>query len=712
MTNGTPSTQSAVKAVESDGIVIVTLDQPGTSANILSDSMFDQLESEISPWIERTDLRGLILYSAKPKIFVAGADLVAINETLDRADKEIIAWCDRGRAVMGLLRRAPFMTVAAIHGACVGGGFELTMWCDKRIATDDRRTVIGLPESKLGLVPGWGGTFHVARIGALKNGNESAIEIQIEMVIGGGLLNSSGALESGLVDEVVTNEGSSLLDAAHNMIEREASGDEFRKRRAAIESGFETAPDGEALAHKFGVEIVNNREIFPFAPTVALEHMIRVADQPLQDAADSESVAMSQVYGSPASYGLINNFFLGDHNRKNPGHVDVKLADKVVKKVGLVGAGMMGRLIAKANLARKIEVIVIDNDPSQLEAIASELGGDGLTVTGDYSGFADCDLVIETASENAETKKRILTEIEQHVDPTTIIATNTSAIPVSSLATALKNPGRFCGIHFCHPTIMLMTEVIKGEKTGAATMANAVAYVRSIRKTPVAVHDCAGFVVNRVLSALLDQSLRSLEQGHLMISIDGAMRQFGFAAGPFEVVDIIGADTCMYAGQSMWSAGQKCVSSSVILPRLVKLGRTGRKAGSGFYRYTSADGLPELDPETGTILEPYINDNLPVTDEPEAQTQKMVEQILSAAALEASRILEEGIVNDCRDIDLAVIHGFGFPAHHGGILFWADRYGLDKVVSNLEEIAQIEPRLAPTQKLKEMSSGNLRFYAT
>ncbi len=722
MTNTNVET-SFISSVESGGIVVVTLDQPGSSANILSDEMFDQLEAAITPWIDRTDLRGLILISGKPKIFVAGANLVAINESLDLPDEEMIAWCDRGRDVMSLLRRASMMTVAAIHGACVGGGFELTLWCDRRVATDDRRTVIGLPESKLGLVPGWGGTFHVARIGAIKNGADAAMEQQLEMVLGGGLLSSAEAEQAGLIDLVVSAHGNapdenSLLDAARALIDDEWNSDEYKGRRKQIERGFDPAPDAEALARKFAPEIVNRREIYAFAPTVALEHMIRASSLSLKDAADSESRAMAQVYGSPASYGLINNFFLGDHNRKHPGLVDLSLTSRKIERVGIVGAGLMGRLIAMSNLNAGIEVVLLDSDNSRAQAVAGELENDKTKIeTADtFQAFSTCNLVIETAVENSEIKKTILAKIEAAVPGTTLIATNTSAIPVTELAEGMKHPDRFCGVHFCHPTLMMLVEVIRGEQTADETVADAVAYNRSIRKMPVAVADRAGFVVNRLLSALLDQSLRLFGEGHSLMSIDGAMRQFGFESGPFEMVDIIGADTCLHAGQSMWTAGLKCVSKSLVLPRLVKLGRTGRKSGAGFYKYETPGSLPTLDPDVLPILEPYVSGSLSPNSElqsgePEARTRWIIESVLAATALEASRILDDEIVADHRDIDLAIINGFSFPKHEGGILFWADRQGAANIVETLEEIAATEPRLSPTERLIEMSRTGSRFYA-
>lgn len=708
-TNSTISSDSASAVQLSEyepGIVLMTLDMPNKGANILNASMFAQLDEAITPLLTRDDISGLILFSAKPKIFVAGADLVAIAETLDRADEEIIKFCDDGRAIMSKFSQTPFPTIAAIHGACVGGGLELALFCDRRVVSD-HRTILGLPEAKLGLVPGWAGTIRVARICAV-SGNENALEHQIDLVTSGRLINGAKALAMGFVDRVVPQD--QLLQSSKELLELDFESGQYLTNRELIASPLRQAFDTESLVAEYGHRIVENNGIYPFAPAVGLEHMLRAAKLPMKQACDSESIAMAQVYGSPASFGLINNFFLGEHNKKNPGFVDRDLTPQAISEVGIVGAGVMGRAIASNNLKQGKTVRLLDSDPKVVAETVVELGksSDAISAADDYEDFETCQLVIESAVENVEIKKSVFEQIEAAVSSETIIATNTSAIPISAFADSLNHPDRFCGIHFCHPQVMALVEIVKGSRTSKQTISTAVGYVRSIGKMPIVVHDRAGFVVNRLLSALLKQAFRLFTEGHSIESIDGAMREFGFRAGPFEMVDIIGADTCFYAGRTMWDAGLTCVSNSLILPRLVKLGRLGHKTNSGFYLHDRESNSPEIDYETQEQLMPYVTGE----PNPDITVENIVDQILSGVVLEASNILEENIVADHRDIDLCAIHGFSFPPEHGGILFWADRIGIAGVVEQLNRLSTSDEHMKPNRRLLEMANRDETFYQT
>ena len=709
MTNSTtsPDQSSAVLISEyQPGIVLMTMDLPGKGANILSDSMFEQLDEAISPLLARDDIEGLILYSAKPKIFVAGADLVAINKNLDYSDDEIVKFCDDGRRVMAKFCQTTFPTVAAIHGACVGGGLELALWCDRRIATDDRRTILGLPEAKLGLVPGWGGTVRVARI-AESRGVDNPIDHQIDLVTSGRIINAAQAAEIGIVDEVTTQE--MLLAKAAALLKEDRETKKYIVLREQVAQPLQQDIFEEKQIPQFSAAIGANKEIYPFAPTVALEHMLRSIKLPMKEACDSESLAMAQVWGSPASRGLINFFFLGEHGKKSIGFGNAAIEPHEIMEVGIVGAGAMGSAIAASNLKRRKSVLLLDSDDERLKRVVDQFAetSEAISPANDYADFKSCDLVIETVVEKKDVKMDVLKQIESGVEDATTIATNTSAISISELAAEMRIPNRFCGIHFCHPEVMALVEVIQGLQTSDQTIANATRYVRSIGKTPIVVRDRAGFVVNRLLSALLKQALRLLTDGYSITAIDGAMREFGFRAGPFEMVDIIGADTCSYAGFAMWDAGLTCVSESLILPRMVKLGWLGRKTDKGFYQYSKEpDEDLQVNPDLEKELSPYI------LSDPKSEVfiESIAHEILAGMTLEAARILDEGIVADFRDIDLAVIHGFSFPAEHGGILFWADEFGIARVVEQLEQLAVSDDSMNPNGRLLEMANTGAKFY--
>ena len=704
--NNMPSQPSTEKAISiSDvrpDIALITMDLPGSGANILNEQLFSELDQTMAELAERKNLKGVILYSAKPTIFVAGADLKKIVATLDWPDKKIIEFCEKGRAVMARFSRCPFVSVAAIHGACVGGGLELPLWCDCRIATNDRRTVLGLPEVKLGLVPGWAGTVRLPRIANL--------EVGIDLVTSGRLVSADEAKTMGFIDAVV--EKDKLIDEAVAMVGRVATSESFIHDRKAIMGPVSNQGDVNAILLEHGKRIVENKEIFPFAPTVALEHIVRTADAPIKAAWDSESVAMAQVYGSPASRGLLNHFFLVDQNKKQPGLVDLSLTPVEVKNIGIVGAGLMGRSIATNCLNRGINVVILDANEDAAQQATNELAGSTtkatITATNNYTDFAAVDLVIESVVETIDVKKIVLERIESAVPSSTTIASNSSAIPIDWMAKFLKRPENFCGIHFCHPELMSLVEVVAGPATLEQTISTAVGFTKSLRKMPVAINDGAGFVVNRLLAAMIDQSVRLFGQGVSIEQIDESMREFGFLGGPFEIIDVIGADTCMYAGRTMWEAKLSCVSLSPILPKMVKSNRLGRKSGAGFYDYPDARGDRVWNEDVMELIGQYreaaddVNKEIP--------SKQISQEILSAMTLEATNILDEEIVADFRDIDLCVIHGFSFPQHQGGILFWADQIGLEEVRQTLYKIGELDERLLPNERIKTMVNKKETFY--
>lgn len=682
-------------------IALITMDLPGTGANILDDQMFSELDQTMARLAERDDLKGVILLSAKPNIFVAGADLKKIVATLDWPDEKVIEFCEKGRAVMARFSRCPFVSVAAIHGACVGGGLELPLWCDLRIASSDRRTVLGLPEVKLGLVPGWAGTARLPRIASL--------EVAVDLITSGRLVSGKQALEMGFVDAVV--ERNELTSKAIEMIDSTWESRSFVDDRRAIMGPVSRIGDIESIGTEFGQRIVDNKDIYLYAPTVALEHLIRTATLPIKAAWDSESIAMAQVYGSPASAGLLNHFFLIDRNKKQPGLVDLQLQPGETSTVGIVGAGLMGRSIAEHCLKRGVAVVILDATHGLAESVAGELVDKypeaTIIAAEDYSEFADVDLIIESVVETIDVKKIVLQKIEAVVGESTLIASNTSAIPIERLAQFLSRPERFCGIHFCHPDLMSLVEVICGPKTSEQTISTAVGFVKTLRKIPVAMNDGPGFVVNRLLAALINQSIRLFNQGVSVEEIDTALREFGFPSGPFEIIDIIGADTAMYTAITLWESGLRCVKLSPVLPKLVKSGRLGRKSGKGFYEYPDLAGKPVWCDDVMELIGGYRE---PVTETLTIDSKQISTQILSAVVLEATNILAEEIVGDYRDIDLCIIHGFSFPQHQGGILFWADQVGIETVKRTLYTIAESDEEMEPNSTIKAIANAKGKFY--
>lgn len=431
-----------------------------------------------------------------------------------------------------------------------------------------------------------------------------------------------------------------------------------------------------------------------------------MSDHPKPDptSADDLPEPLSQV-------GLDNDAALVRRNQTAPGKVDLNLTPNPVKHLGVVGCGLMGRSIAALAVGQNISVTMVDVAQSALatarEIFANEVR---VTITDQYDQLATADLIIEAVVETLPVKKSVHERIESVAAPDATIASNTSSIPLASMENHFRIADRFCGIHFCHPEVMSLVEVIAGPSTSAQTTADAVGFVRQLEKMPIAIDDCAGFVVNRLLSAMLNQSLRLLSQGIAVADIDAAMRQFGFKAGPFEIIDIIGADTCMYAGRTMWEHKLECVSLSPILPRLVKQGRLGRKAGVGFYKYSDPRGEALVDPQLQPLLDPYQDTSKLDDGGAEKLHSDLAVQILAPVVLEATRVLEQGIVNDFRDIDLAFTHGLSFPQRRGGLLFWADQVGVAELTAILTERSSDDPSLKPTALLVSMAEAGQRFY--
>ena len=676
------------------GIALISLNMPGSSANVLTTEMFEELDRTFAELSRQTDLSGIILISSKPRIFVAGADLKAINNTLDWPAEKIVSFCETGRSVMRRLSTMPFPTCAAIHGACVGGGLELALWCDFRIAAD-QGTTLGLPEVKLGLVPGWGGTVRLPRMASLQVG--------LDLVTSGRLVTAQQAYEMGWVDNVVAQDA--RVRAAETQLQLAVESGTYLQKRQQLLGPVEQVADLKSLRSQFIQEIANRAEIHDSAPRLVLEHMLETATLNHDQALASESIVMSKAYGSPPSRGLLNHFFLAEHNRKEPGFVDTNLVPEEVSQVGIVGAGIMGCSIAHVCVQSGMGVVLLDNQEEALTKARDYLDSDQVTTTNHYKGLSGCDLVIEAVVESLPIKQQVFHQIQQVICDETIIATNTSAIPLRRMVDSIVNPTRFCGIHFCHPQILSLIEVIRGDVTSEQTIATAVGFVRAMRKMPVAVKDAPGFVVNRLLTIMLDQSLRLAEQGHTIHEIDQAMQDFGFRGGPFEIMDVIGIDTCMLAGRAMWDSGIRSLTPSPVLPKMVKKGWLGRKSLNGFYRYDKLDGERKPNPEADQLLIDYQ------IGEERIANSRIAHSVMSAMVLEATHILEHQIVADPRDIDLCIINGLSFPSHLGGLLFWADQFGIGEVNSFLDQLAIGSPQRAPNAMLRTMAFENTPFYS-
>jgi 3-hydroxyacyl-CoA dehydrogenase/enoyl-CoA hydratase/3-hydroxybutyryl-CoA epimerase/3-hydroxyacyl-CoA dehydrogenase/enoyl-CoA hydratase/3-hydroxybutyryl-CoA epimerase/enoyl-CoA isomerase len=701
--------------LESD-IAVLTFDTPNKSANVLSNSVLDELAKHLDVLEKRSDIAGLIFCSTKPGIFIAGADLREFVQSLGAAKEQVAAMCRRGQTLFGRLAAMPFVTVAAINGICVGGGAELASWCDRRLFSNNPKAEFGFPEVKLGLFPGWGGTARAPRIAGLSNA--------VEMVTGGESISAEAAYKMGWASDVVADD--ELLPAAIRLVRAEQVTKEYLKDRerwsgsvviTETELGFLGATASAVIRQQ-------TKGQYP-APDAVLETMLESAMLDSESACQLEATRMAKLFGSPVNAALLNVFFLTDRNKKDTGVDGATTPPQSIRSVTVIGAGIMGSGIAAANVKRGLTVALTDAAHESLvkggRNVLEEASFDRtlkgpsvekmlelaplLNLTSSDQEVAASDLVIEAIVENEKVKRTIYAKLEPLLRPDAILASNTSTIPITKLAAGLQRPERFCGIHFFNPVRrMKLVEVIRGEKTSDETIATAVAYAKGIGKVPIVMNDGPGFLVNRLLFPYMHEAIELLCDGADIKAIERAAKSFGMPMGPIELYDLVGIDTAVYAGQTMFEAFPDRVVSSELLPAMVAAKRLGKKTGRGFYSYDNKKGRPEPDASLAEVIGSHVR------GKHDFSPNELTMRLFLPMFLEATRVLEDNIVRDPRDIDLGLIFGLGFPPFQGGLMFWADTLGAATIVEMLKPFAALGNRMAPTKLLLEMAASGAKFY--
>ncbi len=699
-------------------IAVLTFDAPGKGANVFSRHVLEELEQHLGALEKRKDLAGLILRSGKPGQFIAGADITEFAAAKDITKEAVYEMCTGGRKLFQRLSKMPFVTVSAIDGIAMGGGAEISCWCDRRIMSDDRRAQLGFPEVKIGIIPGWGGTARTPRMIGLANA--------VELVCGGEPIDGQTARGMGLVSDVVPND--KIQHAAIQLIRAEQKSKEYLKDRQTW-SGPLPLDDTELgfLAVTANAFISGQTKGNYPAPIQALNTMVGAARLDIEGACDAEAHGMAELFGTPVNRALINVFLLMDRNKKDTGIDRADIKPREIKALGVFGAGIMGAGIAAAAVRKKILITINDAMPAALEkgvrGILEEVSFDKklkgpsgpkmlenaplVNATMLDIEFKNCDLVIEAVVENPDIKKKLYARIEPQLGPQAILATNTSTIPIARLAAELKHPERFCGIHFFNPVRQMpLVEVIRGPKTSDETVATAVAFAKRIGKSPIVVNDGPGFLVNRLLLPYMNEALELLLDGADMQAIEKAAQRFGLPMGPFTLYDVVGLDTAFYAGHVMYESFPDRVVNSPLLAAMVEHKRLGQKTGVGFYKYTgSKKGKGEADPALEPIVAPLRR-----AQGVKFSTEQIQHRLFLPMVLEATRILEEKVVRDPRDVDLGLIFGTGFPPYKGGLLFWADQLGAKNIIEALKPLGSLGERAKPTPMLQEMAAANRGFY--
>jgi 3-hydroxyacyl-CoA dehydrogenase/enoyl-CoA hydratase/3-hydroxybutyryl-CoA epimerase/3-hydroxyacyl-CoA dehydrogenase/enoyl-CoA hydratase/3-hydroxybutyryl-CoA epimerase/enoyl-CoA isomerase len=711
----TPPAQPALRLeVVDDGIGLLTFDLPGSRANTLGQAVLAELTTVVGQLAGRSDLRGLVLRSGKPGMFVAGADLRELGSIRPDPERNR-AMVQKGLAVLAALEALPYPTVAAIEGACMGGGLELALAFDYRLASTHPKTEIGLPEVKVGLIPGWGGTQRLSRV--------IGPALACELICAGETVKAERARALGIVWDAVPPER--LLDEAVRLLHwARESGDWRQARRRKQQPVGLTEEQASFLFAVARAQVLEKTKGHYPAPLAALDAIARGCNLPLEEGLKAETDQFVPLAGSPISRNLIAVFFMGQRLQKDPGVADANVKPREVQRVGVVGAGIMGAGIAGAHVRRGIPVMLLDAAPQALEkGVANitrvmqsrvDIGRMApaemvaalarLSTAGSLQALGDRDVVIEAILENEAAKVGLYKELQPILRPDAILASNTSTISITRMARSVARPENFAGMHFFNPVDrMQLVEVIRGERTGDETVATLVALAKRIGKTPIVVRDCPGFLVNRILFPYLNESLVLLEEGASPRAIDKAATAFGMPMGPITLNDVVGLDTSLYAGRVVNAAFADRAMTTRILDELVAAGRLGQKSGAGFYSY--AKGSRGVD---DPALEGFLAKAR--KGRREVGPEEITDRLFLPMLTEASRVLTEGVVREPGDVDMGLILGIGFPSFRGGLLRWADSLGLPAVLERLRRYESLGPRFRPTEQMRRLAAEGKGFY--
>jgi 3-hydroxyacyl-CoA dehydrogenase/enoyl-CoA hydratase/3-hydroxybutyryl-CoA epimerase/enoyl-CoA isomerase len=702
--------------VTDDRIGLLTFDSPGQKVNTFSVSAFSDLSKIVDDLESRKDLRGLILRSGKPGQFIAGADLGELAMLKNATPEQVSEGADRGHKMFQRISELPFFTVAVIDGHCMGGGTELVLSMDQRLLSDNSKAGIGLPEVKIGIIPGWGGTQRLPRL--------VGVDHAIKMITSGSTVKGAEAIAQGLVFDVVPTD--QLISEARRLIEMAERDGEWKKDRARRQQPLGMTADQVAFTFTIAEGFVRGKSGSHYpAPLMALKAIREGINLPLVEGLKIERDISCEIMRSPTAANLISIFFKGNTVDRDPG-IDLRAhPPKEVARVGVLGAGLMGTGIATAHARRGIAAAMVDTDAGRIEAglkaAAKVVQGRiaigrattdelvsmmaSLSTSTSHQIFSDSDVVIEAVPENEDLKTKIYGQLAKVMRPNAILASNTSTISITRMAKAAPAADRFVGMHFFSPVDrMALVEVIRGEKTSDETVATTVALAKKIGKTPIVVNDCPGFLVNRLLMPYMAEAVLMLTEGASMDQIDKAATKFGMPVGPIALQDMVGVDVSYFAGEVLVKAYADRAVPSLILGELVKCGRLGKKTGSGFRKYVGPKGKPASDPDFAPILAKLQKEVRTFTDE------EITDRLFLTMLLEAVRALEEGIVNDPAHVDMAMILGTGFPPHQGGLLGWCDNQGAAAIVKRAAKYESLGLRFKSPEMLTTMAASGKGFY--
>ena len=696
----------------------IAFNDPIRPHNVLTEDVLGVLDSVVTEAEEAARdgiLLAVIVQSGKPGSFIAGADVNAIAAFAAAGDRRAGAEASRrGHALFGRIAALPVPTVAAVQGICLGGGTELALACDYRVADDDARTRIGLPEVQLGILPAWGGTTRLPRLVGLR--------AALDLMLTGKAVRVSKARRIGLVDRVFPREQFEERSLAFTRALVEGS-TPANVRRGVAARVLDGTPPGRAFVFRTGRKQVLKRTggHYP-APLKILEVVRKGLGRPVAASLELEALAIGDLVVSPVCGNLLFLFQLREGARKGPWTTAGRAAP--VERMAVIGAGPMGGGIAQVAAYHDIPVRMKD---IRHEAVAGGLAYAWSIFNGavkrrklrrrdaerkmarisgglDYAGVGRADLVVEAVVERMAVKRAVLKEVEATARPTAVIATNTSSLSVDEMAAALSRPGRFAGMHFFNPVHrMPLVEVVKGEETDPDTVETIAGLAVRLGKVPVVTRDGPGFLVNRILGPCLNEAGHLLDEGYDGRAIDRIWTGFGMPMGPCRLIDEVGIDIVRHAGQILADKFGDRMIPAASLVALGESGRLGRKGGKGFYMYARGKSKG---------FDPTVYADMKLTSSRSSPDANRVrDRLLLAMVNEAARVLEEGIVASAADVDLGMVMGTGFPPFRGGLLKCADDRGLAGVLGALTAFRDnLGGRYEPCGLLVELAEAGGTFH--
>ncbi|HHG9498330.1 TPA: fatty acid oxidation complex subunit alpha FadJ [Citrobacter farmeri] len=698
--------------VRLDNVAVISVDVPGEKMNTLKAEFASQVRAILKQIRENKAIRGVVIISAKADNFIAGADINMISRCKSAQEAETLA--RQGQQLMAEINALPIPVVAAIHGPCLGGGLELALACHARVCTDDAKTVLGLPEVQLGLLPGSGGTQRLPR--------RVGISIALDMILTGKQLRAKQALKAGLVDEVVPQ--TILLDAAVEWAKKDRPGHRPLPVRERILAG----PLGRALLFRMVSKKTEQKTQGNYPAT---ERILQVIETGLAQGSssgyDAEARAFGELAMTPQSQALRNIFFASTDVKKDPGS---EVPPGPLNSVGVLGGGLMGGGIAYVTACKGgLPVRIKDINPKginhalkyswdQLETKvrrrhikASERDKQLALISGsvDYRGFSHRDLVIEAVFEDLSLKQQMVAEVEQNCASHTIFASNTSSLPIGDIAAKAARPEQVIGLHFFSPVEkMPLVEVIPHATTSGKTIATTVKLAKKQGKTPIVVRDKAGFYVNRILAPYINEAIRLLTEGERVDQIDSALVKFGFPVGPIQLLDEVGIDTGTKIIPIMEAAyGERFSAPANVVSSILNDDRKGRKNGRGFYLY-GAKGR-----KSKKQVDPAIYALIGAQGQSRLSPQQMAERCVMLMLNEAARCFDEQVIRSARDGDIGAVFGIGFPPFLGGPFRYMDALGAGEVVAVLQRLASLYgPRFTPCDRLLQMAERGESFWKT